>query len=189
MRRRERITGNENSAADRGLIAVGVSPRSPAEVRKRSRRTAIAPCSSTRRKTGPDPGPGREGPGHGNGGRLRDRKIVRPDLKKAWQFRPSTRRTFESAWAPTDEAIPGYPRRPASTRGVRRSLRRRDRAVRRPTHGPTPASDSADASVRDVATIGGRFATSNVSSSASSTRRKTAGTEYQHFTDTQLLDV
>ncbi|MDQ5858748.1 MAG: hypothetical protein M3542_10810, partial [Acidobacteriota bacterium] len=36
-------------------------------------------------------------------------KIVRPDLKKSWQFRPSTRRIFESAWSPTDEAVPGYP--------------------------------------------------------------------------------
>jgi hypothetical protein len=36
-------------------------------------------------------------------------RIVRPDLRKSWQFRPATKRIFESAWGPTDEAVPGYP--------------------------------------------------------------------------------
>lgn len=39
-------------------------------------------------------------------------KIARPDLKTAWQFRPKTKKIFASAWAPTDEIVPGYPLEP-----------------------------------------------------------------------------
>jgi hypothetical protein len=39
-------------------------------------------------------------------------KIVRPDLKKVWQLRPSTRKVLESPWSPTDEIVPGYPLEP-----------------------------------------------------------------------------
>ena len=40
-------------------------------------------------------------------------KIVRPDLKKVWQFRPSTKKLLEEPWQPTDEIVPGYPLDPA----------------------------------------------------------------------------
>jgi hypothetical protein len=36
-------------------------------------------------------------------------KILRPDLGKAWQFRPSTRKVLEEKWEPADEIVPGYP--------------------------------------------------------------------------------
>jgi hypothetical protein len=36
-------------------------------------------------------------------------KVLRPDLAKAWQYRPLTRRLLEDAWGPTDEIVPGYP--------------------------------------------------------------------------------
>jgi hypothetical protein len=39
-------------------------------------------------------------------------KVVRPDLAKVWQFRPSTKRVFEEKWEPTDEIVPGYPLEP-----------------------------------------------------------------------------
>jgi hypothetical protein len=39
-------------------------------------------------------------------------KIMRPDLKKVWQIRPSTKKLMESAWTPTDEIVPGYPLEP-----------------------------------------------------------------------------
>jgi hypothetical protein len=39
-------------------------------------------------------------------------KIQRPDLKKIWQIRPSTKRSMESEWHPTDELVPGYPLSP-----------------------------------------------------------------------------
>lgn len=36
-------------------------------------------------------------------------KIARPDLRTVWQFRPDTRKIFETAWGPQDEIVPGYP--------------------------------------------------------------------------------
>lgn len=36
-------------------------------------------------------------------------KIMRPDLKKTWQFRPGTKRLLEEEWSPTDEIVPGFP--------------------------------------------------------------------------------
>jgi hypothetical protein len=36
-------------------------------------------------------------------------KIARPDLRKLWQFRPATKKLFETAWGPQDEIVPGYP--------------------------------------------------------------------------------
>jgi hypothetical protein len=39
-------------------------------------------------------------------------KILRPDLKKIWQIRPSTKRVMESVWHPADELVPGYPLSP-----------------------------------------------------------------------------
>lgn len=38
-------------------------------------------------------------------------KILRPDLGKVWQYRPSTRRILEEAWS-QDELVPGYPLEP-----------------------------------------------------------------------------
>ena len=39
-------------------------------------------------------------------------KIMRPDLKKTWQLRPTTKKILESTWEPTDEIVPGYPLEP-----------------------------------------------------------------------------
>ncbi len=39
-------------------------------------------------------------------------KVLRPDLKKTWQFRPSTRTVLEETWGPADEIVPGYPLEP-----------------------------------------------------------------------------
>ena len=36
-------------------------------------------------------------------------KIARPDIGKVWQYRPSTKKLFETAWGPQDEIVPGYP--------------------------------------------------------------------------------
>jgi hypothetical protein len=36
-------------------------------------------------------------------------KVVRPDLGKAWQFRPSKRKLLEASWSALDEIVPGYP--------------------------------------------------------------------------------
>jgi len=39
-------------------------------------------------------------------------RILRPELGKIWQFRPSTRKLIESRWTPTEELVPGYPLEP-----------------------------------------------------------------------------
>jgi hypothetical protein len=39
-------------------------------------------------------------------------KVLRPDLGKVWQLRPSTKKIFEEKWEPTDQIIPGYPLEP-----------------------------------------------------------------------------
>jgi hypothetical protein len=39
-------------------------------------------------------------------------KIARPDLRKLWQFRPATKKLFETGWGPQDEIVPGYPLEP-----------------------------------------------------------------------------
>ena len=39
-------------------------------------------------------------------------RIVRPDLKKAWEFRPDKKTIREIPWGPTDEIVPGYPLEP-----------------------------------------------------------------------------
>ena len=36
-------------------------------------------------------------------------KILRPDLKKVWQFRPRAKRLLEETWSPGDEIVPGFP--------------------------------------------------------------------------------
>ena len=72
-------------------------------------------------------------------------KIVRPDLAKVWQFRPSTRKILEEKWEPTDEIVPGYPLEPRfDPAGLRGALRRggqadRRRRSRHPSLRPLPA--------------------------------------------------
>lgn len=39
-------------------------------------------------------------------------KILRPDLGKIWQYRPSTRRILEEPWSQGDELVPGFPLEP-----------------------------------------------------------------------------
>jgi hypothetical protein len=39
-------------------------------------------------------------------------KIMRPDLKVVWEFRPTTKKIMDARWNPTDELVPGYPLEP-----------------------------------------------------------------------------
>ena len=39
-------------------------------------------------------------------------KVLRPDLGKVWQYRPSTKRILEEPWSEDDELIPGFPLEP-----------------------------------------------------------------------------
>ena len=117
-------------------------------------------------------------------------KILRPDLGKSWQFRPSTRRLFESKSSPTDEAVPGYPLQPrfdaeAYADRFRGSIRRIDDA----THGlhpcerwemNLPSGDRATIWVaRDLDRLPVRIEHA----------KKDPHDEYQPFTDAQLLDI
>lgn len=117
-------------------------------------------------------------------------RIVRPDLHKSWQFRPSTRRIFESAWGPTDEAVPGYPLQPGfDSAAYADRFHGKIRRIDDGTHGlhpcerwqmTLPSGDLATIWVaRDLDRLAVRIQHS----------KKDAGDEYQAFTDTQLLDV
>jgi hypothetical protein len=117
-------------------------------------------------------------------------KIVRPDLHKVWQLRPSTKKIFESRWESTDEAVPGYPLQPkfdveayADRFGAK--VQRIDDA----THGlhpcerwrlTLPSGDLATVWVaRDLDRLVVRIEHS----------KKDTNDEYQSVTDTQLLDI
>jgi hypothetical protein len=117
-------------------------------------------------------------------------KIVRPDLGKSWQFRPSARRLFESPWSLTDEAVPGYPLQPrfdpaAYADRFGGAIHRIDDA----THGlhpcerwemTLPSGDRARIWVaRDLDRIPVRIEHA----------KKDPNDEYQAFTDAQLLDI
>jgi hypothetical protein len=117
-------------------------------------------------------------------------KIVRPDLGKVWQLRPSTRRVFESKWAPTDEAVPGFPLQAgfdpqAYADRFGGTIRRIDDA----THGlhpcerwemTLPSGDLATVWVaRDLERLVVRIQHA----------KKDASDEHQPFTDTQLLEI
>jgi hypothetical protein len=117
-------------------------------------------------------------------------KIVRPDLQKVWQFRPSTRKIFESRWEPTDEAVPGYPLQPGFD--VQAYADRFGAKVQRiddASHGlhpcerwrlSLPSGDLVTIWVaRDLDRLVVRIEHA----------KKDARDEYQPFTDTQLLDI
>ena len=117
-------------------------------------------------------------------------RIVRPDLHKSWQFRPSTRRIFESAWGPTDEAVPGYPLQPGFDSAAYAD--RFSGTIRRiddDTHGLHPCErwqmtlPSGDVATIWVAKDLDRLVVRIQHS------KKDAGDEYQAVTDAQLLDV
>jgi hypothetical protein len=117
-------------------------------------------------------------------------RIIRPDLRKSWQFRPSTRRVFESAWGPTDEAVPGYPLQPGFDSAAYAD--RFGATIRRiddDTHGLHPCErwqmtmPSGDVATIWVAKDLDRLVVRIQHS------KKDAGDEYQAVTDAQLLDV
>lgn len=117
-------------------------------------------------------------------------KIVRPDLKKSWQLRPSTRRIFESVWSPTDEAVPGYPL--ASGFDPEAYADRFGGVILRiddATHGLHPCERyRLTLPSEDVATIWAARDLERLVVRIEHSK-KDGVDEFQPFTDTQLLDV
>jgi len=117
-------------------------------------------------------------------------KILRPDLGKIWQFRPSTKKILEEGWSPTDELVPGYPLDPhfdsaAYAHRFGGAIARIDDGA----HGIHPCDryrmslPSGDHVIlwvaRDLERLPVRV----------EHQKKDASDEYQPFTDTELLDV
>lgn len=117
-------------------------------------------------------------------------KIMRPDLGKIWQFRPSTRKILEEPWSPTDEIVPGYPLEPRfDTAAYARRFGGEIRQIGDGAHGMHPCDryemrlPSGDVvtiwAARDLERLPVRVEHA----------KKDPSDEYQPFTDTQLLDV
>jgi hypothetical protein len=116
-------------------------------------------------------------------------KIVRPDLKKVWQYRPETEKVLETPWSTSEEIVPGYPLDPGFD-----PLAYADRfggqiqQIDDGTHGlhpcerwvmKMPSGDEATLWVaRDLERLVVRIQ-----------QTKSSGDEYQPFTETQLLDI
>ncbi len=117
-------------------------------------------------------------------------KIMRPDLKKVWQIRPSTKRILETAWTPTDEIVPGYPLEPRfDPHAYADRFGGQIKAIGDAAHGlhpcdrwqmSLPSGDLATIWVaRDLGDLVVKIAHA----------KKDQGDEYQPFTTTELLDV
>ncbi len=117
-------------------------------------------------------------------------KVVRPDLKKVWQFRPSTKKLMESDWAPTDEIVPGYPLEPGfDPEAYADRFGGQIRRIGDAAHGLHPCDrwemvlPSGDKAVvwaaRDLEKLVVKIEHA----------KKDQGDEYQPFTTTELLDV
>jgi hypothetical protein len=117
-------------------------------------------------------------------------KIVRPDLGKIWQYRPSTRRLLEQPWSLTDEIVPGYPLDPHfDPQAYAQRFGGQIRQIADGVHGihpcdrwnlSLPSGDLVTISVaRDLERLPVRI----------EHQKRDAQNEYQPFKDIQLLDV
>jgi len=117
-------------------------------------------------------------------------RVLRPDLGKIWQYRPTTKKLIESPYMPGEELVPGYPLEAgfdpeAYADRFHGKIRRIDDAA----HGMHPCEryemtlPSGDHAViwvaRDLERLVVRIEHS----------KKDPKDEYQAVTDTQLVDV
>jgi hypothetical protein len=117
-------------------------------------------------------------------------KIMRPDLKKTWQIRPTSKKLMESEWRPTDEIVPGYPLDPnfdpeAYADRFGGSIRR----IGDDTHGLHPCDRwQMTLPSGDLVTI---WVARDLDRLVVKVRhsKKDPSDEYQPFTTTELLDV
>jgi hypothetical protein len=117
-------------------------------------------------------------------------KIMRPDLKKTWQLRPSTRKILEEKWEPTDEIVPGYPLEPRfDVEAYAHRFGATWKQIGDGVHGIHPCDryqlllPSGDRvfvwAARDLERLPVRI----------EHEKKDKDSEFQPFTDTQLLDI
>jgi hypothetical protein len=117
-------------------------------------------------------------------------RVLRPDLGKIWQYRPTTKKLYETAWTPRDELVPGYPLGPGfDPEAYADRFRGRIRRIDDEAHGMHPCEryemtlPSSDRAViwvaRDLERLVVRI----------EHLKKNPNDEYQAATDTQLLDV
>ena len=117
-------------------------------------------------------------------------KVMRPDLKTTWQFRPSNKRLLETAWQPTDEIVPGYPLGPGfDPQAYADRFGGQIRKIADAAHGLHPCDRwemrllSGDVitiwAARDLERLPVRIEHA----------KKDANDEYQPFQSTELLDV
>jgi hypothetical protein len=117
-------------------------------------------------------------------------KVVRPDLRRVWQYRPTTKRLLETAWAQTEEIVPGYPLEPKfDPQAYADRFGGKIRQIGDAAHGLHPCErwemslPSGDAVIIWVARDLERLAVKIEQ------LKKDASDEYQPFTTTELLDV
>ena len=117
-------------------------------------------------------------------------KVVRPDLGKVWQYRPSAKKLLETAWSPTDEIVPGYPLEPKfDPQAYADRFSAKIRRIGDAAHGLHPCErwemslPSGDAVIVWVARDLERLAVKIEQ------MKKDQSDEYQPFTTTELLDV
>jgi len=117
-------------------------------------------------------------------------KVMRPDLGKVWQYRPTTKTLLETAWSPTDEIVPGYPLEPKfDPHAYADRFGAKIRQIGDAAHGLHPCErwemslPSTDVVVVWVARDLERLPVKVEQ------MKKDASDEYQPFTTTELLDV
>lgn len=117
-------------------------------------------------------------------------KVARPDLKTVWQYRPKTKRLFASAWAPTDEIVPGYPLDPRfDPRAYADRFGAQIERIGDDTHGLHPCDRwRMTLPSGDVVTIWAARDLENLVVKIEHAK-KDVNDESQPFTTTELLDV
>ena len=117
-------------------------------------------------------------------------KVARPDLKTVWQYRPKTKKLFASAWAPTDEIVPGYPLEPRfDPRAYADRFGAQIERIGDDTHGLHPCNRwRMTLPSGDVVTIWAARDLENLVVKIEHAK-KDSNDESQPFTTTELLDV
>lgn len=118
-------------------------------------------------------------------------KIMRPDLKKVWQIRPSTKKLLETAWNPTDEIVPGYPLEPKfDPRAYADRFEGKIEQIGDAAHGLHPCDRwRMTLPSGDLVTIWVARDLGDLVVKIAHEKKKDEGDELQPFTTTELLDV